>query len=327
MRLFVQDFLTGAGRMESPDGTFGTWTENPLAGLAQLTATLGIHAKQHPQYPELYHFSYDQLESPKAHPIVRECRGLILNSADNWNVVAYPFNRFANFGETWGDTIDWTDVRVQEKVDGSMIILWFYNGTWNVSTKGSPDAGGQCGDFPFTFSELAWKALNQYGIEPSRHLDYRYTYILELTSIYNHVVVLGLPLDQSALESFEWTQVVIHRAVTEIPSSEILRCVPVTVPVLQCPGLQSHPLRCFRRFLFLRLLRLFLRFLHQVNSDTNSQGMRFRCALSLWRQDQEPEYQRDLPTQHSRCRSHPTPSPGSRSSLYLPAPACKLVGG
>ena len=175
--------------MESPDGTFGTWTENPLAGLAQLTATLGIHAKQHPQYPELYHFSYDQLESPKAHPIVRECRGLILNSADNWNVVAYPFNRFANFGETWGDTIDWTDVRVQEKVDGSMIILWFYNGTWNVSTKGSPDAGGQCGDFPFTFSELAWKALNQYGIEPSRHLDYRYTYILELTSIYNRVVV------------------------------------------------------------------------------------------------------------------------------------------
>lgn len=171
--------------VEKPDGVVVPGSD-PLIGLAQLEATLGIHCKQHPKYPELYHFSYDQLESPKGNPIVREARGIILNSADNWAVVAYPFNRFANQGETWADEIDWTNVRVQEKVDGSMMILWRYDGYWHVSTKGSPDAGGSVGDFNFTFSELFFKTLNNVD---NVQLDHRYTYVIELTSIYNRVVV------------------------------------------------------------------------------------------------------------------------------------------
>ena len=101
----------------------------------ELTVQLGIKVKRHPKYPELYHFSYDQIESPKEHPIVHECRGLILNSQDNWKVVAYPFKRFANYGEGWAAPIDWSSARVQEKVDGSMIVLWYYQGEWNCSTK------------------------------------------------------------------------------------------------------------------------------------------------------------------------------------------------
>jgi hypothetical protein len=179
--LEVQKFL----RLGFPAGTL------PEVALAELTTQLGIKAKQHPKYPELYHLSYDQLESPKGHPIVRECRGIILNSIDNWAVVAYPFNRFSNFGETWGDTIDWSSIRTGEKVDGSMCVLWNYKGTWEVSTKGSPDAGGNVGDFNFTFSDLFWKTLNTYI--PIADLDDilrpEYTFIFELTSIYNRVVV------------------------------------------------------------------------------------------------------------------------------------------
>jgi RNA ligase len=189
MRLFTQLFLRGAAMVEGPNGVVPG--PDPLIGLAQLTATLGIHCKQHPKYPELYHFSYDQLESPKGNPIVRECRGLILNSTDNWAVVAYPFNRFANLGESWADPIDWSDVRVQEKVDGSMMIFWNYKGDWNVSTKGSPDAGGQVGDFNFTFSDLFWKTLKTYlnGDSTMGWFDPKQTYVFELTSIYNRVVV------------------------------------------------------------------------------------------------------------------------------------------
>jgi RNA ligase len=187
--LHVQNFLIGAGRIENQDGVVVPGPD-PLAGLAQLTAVLGINIKQHPAYPELYHFSYDQLESPKGHPIVRECRGLILNSADNWSVVAYPFNRFANQGETWADPVDWTDVRVQEKVDGSLMILWHYNDKWNISTKGSPDAGGSVGDFDFTFADLFWKTLKNYlnGESMVGWFDPKCTYMIELTSIYNRVV-------------------------------------------------------------------------------------------------------------------------------------------
>ena len=96
---------------------------------AELTTQLGIKVKHHPVYPNLMHFSYDQIESPKAHPIVQECRGIILDSANNWKVIAYPFNRFPNYGEQWGGAIDWTNVRVQEKVDGcyphsTLLPLW-----------------------------------------------------------------------------------------------------------------------------------------------------------------------------------------------------------
>jgi len=31
----------------------------------------------------------------------------------------------------YADTIDWSAARVQEKVDGSLIKVWYYNGEWN----------------------------------------------------------------------------------------------------------------------------------------------------------------------------------------------------
>jgi len=189
--LLTQAFLIGAAREEGPDGVVVAGPD-PLRGLELLTKLYGIHCKQHPKYPELYQFSYDQLESPKSDPIVRECRGLILNSADNWNVVAYPFNRFANNGETWADPINWNDVRVQEKVDGSLMILWNYKGDWNVSTKGSPDAGGNVGDFDFTFANLFWttfqKYLNAAQDVYMTKFNPAHTYMIEMTSIYNRVV-------------------------------------------------------------------------------------------------------------------------------------------
>jgi len=72
------------------------------------------------------------------------------------------------------------------------MILWYYQGQWNVSTKGSPDAGGQVSDYPFTFSELFWDTFMSYVGDPARirneDIDPNFTYMLELTSIYNRVV-------------------------------------------------------------------------------------------------------------------------------------------
>jgi hypothetical protein len=42
--------------------------------------------------------NYDQIESAKAHPVVMECRGLIL-SYPHGEVVARSFDRFFNYGE------------------------------------------------------------------------------------------------------------------------------------------------------------------------------------------------------------------------------------
>jgi hypothetical protein len=161
--------------------------------LDSLTTLCGINVKRHPAYPHLVHLSYDQLESPKAHPIVLECRGLILDESNDWNIVAYPFSRFFNYGEPTASEIDWRTARVQEKVDGSMLVMWFYDGMWNVSTKGSPDAGGQVGDFSLSFSELFWQTFEKTfpeinGSNIDQYFDKNTTYVWELTSFMNRVV-------------------------------------------------------------------------------------------------------------------------------------------
>jgi hypothetical protein len=147
----------------------------------------GIRAKEHPEYPGLWHFSYDQLEAKPSDPMVREARGLILDQNDDWKVVAAPFFRFANHGESWADAIDWSTAVVQEKVDGSLMIVWYYNGQWNVSTKGSPNAGGQVDVHPFTFSELFWRVWKDRGFSTG-YMHPLFTYMFELVSPYNRVV-------------------------------------------------------------------------------------------------------------------------------------------
>jgi hypothetical protein len=75
------------------------------------------------------------------------------------------------------------------------MILWHYKGKWNISTKGSPDAGGNVGDFDFTFADLFWKTLKKYvpldtNGQPLGVFNPMYTYMIELTSIYNRVVCM-----------------------------------------------------------------------------------------------------------------------------------------
>ena len=92
-------------------------------------------------YPNLVLFKYDQVNSPMDNPVVQECRGIILDEADDWRVIARPFTKFYNYGEPNAASIDWTTARVQEKVDGSLCAFYHYKGDWHVATTGTPDAG------------------------------------------------------------------------------------------------------------------------------------------------------------------------------------------
>jgi T4 RnlA family RNA ligase len=159
-----------------------------------LSTEYGVYSKQHSQYPNLYQFAYDQIESSKIkdHPIVRESRGIILDRDNSWSVVARPCDRFFNWGENIDEVkFDWSSFVAQEKVDGSLMILYNYLGKWNVATKGSIDANGTVGDNPFTFAELFWETFKQQMYFVS-DLDPRNTYMFELTSKYNRVVTSQL---------------------------------------------------------------------------------------------------------------------------------------
>lgn len=158
---------------------------------------LGIYTNRHSVYPNLVQFSYDQIESDKRNIMVHECRGLILDSTDNWKVVAFPFKRFANYGEDWAANIDWNHARVQEKVDGSLIIMYFYDNKWHVATRGSANADGQVGDWkkygtdqPWVFRDLFWHSCEYWlkGLTTDGILNPNHTYMYELTTPYNRVV-------------------------------------------------------------------------------------------------------------------------------------------
>ena len=69
-------------------------------------------------------------------PEVQEARGIIINY-ETLEVVCWPFRKFGNYGESYVDTIDWRTARVQEKVDGSIMKLWFNKLTNNWQDRKS----------------------------------------------------------------------------------------------------------------------------------------------------------------------------------------------
>src|SRR4051812_14936403 len=64
--------------------------------LEELTTRYAIKVKRHGEFPNLVMLKYDQINSPMSEPIVQECRGIILDEADNWRVVSFPFRKFFN---------------------------------------------------------------------------------------------------------------------------------------------------------------------------------------------------------------------------------------
>lgn len=162
--------------------------KNSSFNLELLTKELGISVKE---YDELYVLNYNQIESPKTHPVVMECRGIILDKA--LNVVCRPFDRFFNMGEA-PDTqkqLDMTKAVAFEKVDGSLIKIYYYK-QWEIATRGTAFAESNVGGFDLTFRQLVLKSLalteEEFQITAERYLDKAFTYCFEVTSVENRVV-------------------------------------------------------------------------------------------------------------------------------------------
>jgi len=138
---------------------------------------------------------YDQIRSDMTIPMVRECRGIILDETAQYNPVCVPFFKFGNFGEAYVPDIDWASARIQEKLDGSLIKLWYYSGQWHVSSNGEIDARNAhvhsallTGQEHVDLYTLFMEAWVKTGIR-LEDLDKGYTYMFELTSPHNRVVV------------------------------------------------------------------------------------------------------------------------------------------
>lgn len=143
------------------------------------------------EYP-LAIFNYG-IDCNFADPIVQEARGIIID-LETLNVVCWPFRKFGNYNESYADKIDWNTARVQDKIDGSIIKMWWNRttGRWQFSTNGTINAETTLANqmTQETFLDVIKKADNYNEIVLRlADLSKDHTFIFELVSPETQVVV------------------------------------------------------------------------------------------------------------------------------------------
>lgn len=138
---------------------------------------------------DLVSLKYDQIESPMHEPIVQECRGMVVDLSRD-KILAHPYNKFWNYGDVPAAEIDWNTAKVFEKLDGSLMILFWNDatGAWQVASSGTPDAGGSYGrDSDRTFADAFWETFDDLGMEYPQRQDL--CYMFEYCAPDNRIVV------------------------------------------------------------------------------------------------------------------------------------------
>ena len=138
-------------------------------------------------------FKYSQIASDFHEEICKEARGLILDAQDNFRVVRYAFKKFFNLGEGFAAQLDWDTAVATEKIDGSIMSVWFARGKWHLSTNGTIDAfkAELNGVGPYkNFGELFESVLplSWFANNISNYFAHM-CYTFELVSPYNKVVI------------------------------------------------------------------------------------------------------------------------------------------
>lgn len=134
-------------------------------------------------------FKYNQIASDFSQEICKEARGLILDMQDNFCVVRYAFKKFFNIDEGFAARIDWDTAVASEKIDGSIMSVWYARGEWHLSTNGTIDAFkaelGGVGPYK-NFGELFESVL---PLSTFANYNKHRCWTFELVSPYNKVVI------------------------------------------------------------------------------------------------------------------------------------------
>lgn len=136
-----------------------------------------LEVQRHPSLPlTIYNYSQEVQYGDLWDDVLIHCRGLVLD--DNGEIVAKPFKKFFNMEEKKHTASK--NFSVWEKVDGSLGILFFYEGEWHLSSRGS-----------FT-SEQAVKGkeiLDLIDHSWKENFNKNYTYLFEIIYPENRIVV------------------------------------------------------------------------------------------------------------------------------------------
>jgi RNA ligase len=128
----------------------------------------------HPTLPlTIWNYSQTTQYEGKWDEVTLQCRGLVTDT--DGNVVARPFKKFFNMEE--GKHTPTSEFDVYEKMDGSLIIVFWYGGGWVVASRGS-----------FT-SEQSLAASKVFFDKLDHNFSIGITYLFEFTAKWNRIVV------------------------------------------------------------------------------------------------------------------------------------------
>ena len=140
-----------------------------------------INVNYHPEFPHLALFKYSQdcVTERKWNKFSLMARGLILD-LKNKEVVASPFIKFFNYSEIEPGSVSilHPEFTVTEKIDGSLGIMFAFEGKFRFATAGS-----------FISEQAKWAEKWMYENMPVDKIDKTNTYLFEIIYAQNKIVV------------------------------------------------------------------------------------------------------------------------------------------
>lgn len=140
---------------------------------------------------------YDQLNSDMSNHIVQECRGLIIKPdvfqltsnppIQQYKIASMRFTKFFNYGQEEAAKLEFP-CEASEKIDGSLIGVWYDETGWHVSTSGNVDAS----DAPVNIGNYqSYRDIFNLAWDDTffDKLNKDCTYMFELVSPYTRLIV------------------------------------------------------------------------------------------------------------------------------------------
>jgi T4 RnlA family RNA ligase len=175
-----------------------------------------INSQTHPTLPlTIYNYSAKAQYDRYWTPTTLQCRGLVLDH--DYNLIARPLPKFFNLQEYQGHLPDGIP-NIYEKLDGSLIILFHYQDSWDVASRGS---------FASEQAEMARELLANYQPDLTR-LNREYTYLFEIIYPRNRIVVDYGNVERLVLLAAVHTQTGAEQEYTKVDWIDRVETYPAT---------------------------------------------------------------------------------------------------
>lgn len=154
--------------------------------LEELVEEFSIKTTHHDDGRVILNYHMIDSHKDKFNPIVMECRGLTLDSNNDYALVARSFSRFFNLGEDIKSQkkFCWEGSGATDKEDGSLFIIYYWNDEWHMNTRGS------FGEGVVNNGVMTWHELAEIALPDNWRNNFfkHYTYVCELCSLHNKIV-------------------------------------------------------------------------------------------------------------------------------------------